>query len=647
MRTIRKNFTQVLRNTPGTSGISSLFERFWLGMRWHILRIMGPISHRGWQLRRKTACWLAAFYRIVFLRRVVFVGVTGSAGKTTTKELIAAVLSTCYKGRKNPDNRNEPGKIARTIFQVKPGDKFCVQEMAVCGRSVGVPGEPGFEQSIGMLKPQIGVVTNIGSDHISAFETVDKIAAEKGKLIAALPPKGVAILNADDEKVMDMQKRLSGRLITYGVAPEATIRAGDIHSPWPERLSFTVHYAGQSHPIQTQLCGEHWVHSVLAAIATGVAMDVPLVTIAEAIEMVPPFEGRLSPVKHPDEITFIRDDYKAPLWTVPPALDFLKRATAKRKIAVIGTLSDYRGDAAGQYVKVARQALHVADYVFFVGRWASRCLRARRHPQDEAVRAFAKVEDISEFLKKFLLPGDLVLLKGRQRLDNLVRIVEACSSWSFKPRTNESISFHGSDVSYRVHDRDQLLQPLQRLKPQQTIEVVVGLGNPGEQYWDTRHNVGQRVVDMIANSTEVEWVHEDDEAMVARIGRPGKIVYLIKSLTKINYTGQMLSSLAQRFGFGPSDCILIYDDIDLALGEVRFRSRGSAGGHNGVRSIIGTFQSEDFRRIKIGIGRPEHKGQVTEYVLGRFSGSECPKIKQVCLKASEQILKDVVWLLPA
>lgn len=627
------NFTHAIGTFLRASGIRTLFDKLWPSIRWRMWRMISPIYNRRWEI----FCWLATCYRTVLLRRVVFIGVTGSCGKTTTKEIAAAVLSSKYKGRRNFGNNNFPLGVAKTIFHVRPWDKFCIQEV-----SVGVSGEPALEESIRMVKPRIGVVTNIGADHLSAFGTMEHIAAEKGKLIAALPPtSGTAILNADDEHVIAMRGRFTGQLITFGLAPVATIRAENISCNWPERLSFTIHYAGQSLSVQTQLCGTHWVHSVLAAIAVGIAMGLPLATAVQAAQMTPPFRGRLSPVMHPDGITFMRDDIKAPLWTIPPALDFLKQARAKRKIAVIGTLSDYQGDAAGQYVKVARQALEVADYVFFVGRWASRCLRARRHPQDDAVRAFSKVEDVSQFLQKFLEPGDLVLLKGRLGIDNLEKIINACSSTSLKRRTSNSITHpnlnHPDTEESQIDSFPSSLSYLPTADLEQPFEVVVGLGNPGEQYQNTRHNVGQRVVDLIANADEAEWVH-GDQAMVAQIERQGKTVYLVKTLTKVNNTGQVLLQLADQIGFRPSQCILVYDDLDLALGDVRLRTKGSAGGHNGVRSIIDTFQNENFRRIKIGIGRPERKDQITEYVLQEFTPSERSTIEQVYIEAAERIL---------
>ncbi len=136
------------------------------------------------------------------------------------------------------------------------------------------------------------------------------------------------MLNADDPRVLEMRNRCVGRVITYGLSPAAMMRA----SAWPQRLSFTALYEGQTIDVATQLCGTHWVPNVLAALVVGTVLGIPLTTAAAAIARVPPVDGRMCPVTTPEGITFIRDDQKAPLWTIPASLEFLRQATAKRKV---------------------------------------------------------------------------------------------------------------------------------------------------------------------------------------------------------------------------------------------------------------------------------------------------------------------------
>jgi UDP-N-acetylmuramoyl-tripeptide--D-alanyl-D-alanine ligase len=562
------------------------------------------VRWRSTVVNRRIALWLAPLYRAQ-LRRVVFIGVTGSCGKSTTKELIAAVLSSQLKGYKNPGTHNTPHYIGTWILRVKPNDEFCVLEIAAAKRGERIP----LERPLNLVKPRIGVVTNIGSDHISAFGSMEAIAAEKGKLIAALPSDGIAILNADDPNVLAMRSRCAGRVITYGLAPEAMVRAENVNAAWPERLSFTVWFDGQSHAVHTQLPGAHLVHCVLAAVAVGLAMGLPLTVAVQAISTVPPFPRRMSPVIREDGVTFIQDDAKAPLWSIPAVLDFMKAASAGRKIVVIGTISDYTGNSDRTYVSVARQALAAADQVVFVGSRASKSLKARRHPGDDALQAFPSVEAAGAQLRESFRPGDLVLLKGVDH-DHLEALIAARSTGKARagaPLTGPS------------------------------IQVVVGLGNPGTQYQDTPHNVGQTVLDLLARSLQAEWVR-DEQAMIARIESQGRIVYLIKPLTYVNVTGPVLSQLARRLNFAAGQCVLVHDDMDLPLGALRVRMKGGDGGHRGVGSIQRAFGSDAFRRVKIGVGRPEQTRRAADHVLATFAPPKMPVIERACTEAAQRIL---------
>jgi UDP-N-acetylmuramoyl-tripeptide--D-alanyl-D-alanine ligase len=379
----------------------------------------------------------------LLLRRTVFIGVTGSCGKTTTKELIAAVLAARFRGRKSLSSKNLPRQLARTVFSVRPWDDYCVVEIAAAFRGERIP----LQAPLKLVQPQIGVVTNIETDHLNAFGTVEAIAAEKGKLIAALPPHGTAILNVDDERVRAMQTRGAARVFTCGVAPDAMLRAENISASWPERLSFTAIYEGQSYVVRTQLCGAHWVPSVLAALAVGLAMAVPLATAIEAIHKVPPFQRRMSPLSHPDGVAFVVDNYKAPLWSIPSTLRFMREASAGRKILVVGTISDYRGDHGRIYANVAREALNVADRVIFVGPRARKSLRARSQPQDEALQAFDNIEAACPYVHDLLRPGDLVLLKdsGHERLDKLI----ATRTWDKDGQQDATTASHQASRSLR------------------------------------------------------------------------------------------------------------------------------------------------------------------------------------------------------
>ena len=167
--------------------------------------------------------------------------------------------------------------------------------------------------------------------------------------------------------------------------------------------------------------------------------------------------------------------------------------------------------------------------------------------------------------------------------------------------------------------------------------VVVGLGNPGPEYQNTRHNVGQRVLDVLAKTVRGSW-RRDGATIVARGRWRGDVVRLVKPLSFMNESGPVVAKALRRAEAGPADLILVYDDIDMELGKVRTRLKGSAGGHNGVKSIIETLGTDAIRRVKIGIGRPEHKAHVPDHVLTTFEPDEEEIVAAAVATAAERVL---------
>jgi UDP-N-acetylmuramyl pentapeptide synthase len=332
--------------------------------------------------------------------------------------LIGAILSSRYRGRTSRQLYNGPNHIAKTILTVLPWHHFCSHEM-------GSPAPGVMARSVRVLKPRIGVVTHIAEDHRISFRTLEATARDKGKLIEALPALGAAILNADDPRVLSMRERAEAKVITYGLSAHADVRAEAVSCAWPERLSLVVFHASDRVHVRTRLLGEHWTHAILAALATGIVLGIPLEAGARAIEAVDPVEGRMNPVLSADGVTFIQDDWKAPLWTIAGALDFMRQARARRKIVVIGTISDYSGKASRTYPAVARAARESADKVIFVGPLAHCALKARASERDDRILSFSTLHELRNFLDGYATAGDLVLLKGSRHTDHLERLVLA------------------------------------------------------------------------------------------------------------------------------------------------------------------------------------------------------------------------------
>lgn len=167
--------------------------------------------------------------------------------------------------------------------------------------------------------------------------------------------------------------------------------------------------------------------------------------------------------------------------------------------------------------------------------------------------------------------------------------------------------------------------------------VVVGLGNPGPEYRGTRHNVGQRVLDHLAHMLKRRWRREDS-TMVCTGRWRGESITLVRPLAFMNTCGPVVARALHRHGAAAADLILVYDDIDLPLGTVRVRMRGSHGGHNGVRSVIVALQTDDIRRVKVGIGRPDRKDEVPDHVLAPFAPDELPQVEAAVAAAADRVL---------
>src|SRR5665647_494584 len=648
---------------PGARPVPSTFSGIWKGVEWRLARLYSQTGHgfsriwQGieWRLRRRAwQVYSQSVYRLVFLRRpslrrTVFIGITGSAGKSTTKDLIASILESHFpRGQKGLGTMNSPEYVARLLLRTRTSDAYCVTEIALQNDDAGI------DLPIALFRSTVGVVTKIGGDHVSAFGSLDGLAAEKSKLVRALPASGIAVLNADDPRVLAMQSQFSGRTITYGMSDVAMLRGEAVSSSWPDRLAFTVKWNGQSVRVQTQLCGSHWVPVVLAALATGVALGVPLEVAAAAVGTVAPFEARMSPVQIGDGVTFIRDDWKAPFWTIAPTFDFMRQARATRKVIAMGTISDYVGDASKRYVEIARQALAVADCVLFVGPRASACLRAKRDANDPLF-AFPSLRNASTFLSGYLQPGDLVLLKGSTRTDHLERLILMRTGSVECWRAGCGRMYFCNECSLvHVASDPEPAPAISRTTPARpapaaieddasaggpTTLVVVGLGNPGDRYTGTPHNVGHCAVDILAQRLAGTWTREGELAMVARTHWQGRPVCLMKLLTLINDAGPTLLSLAQELGFNVKDCIFVHDDLDLPIGAVRLRQRGSDGGHRGVQSIIQAFQDDQFRRVKIGIGKPAAGQSVADYVLTPSPPEQLAAVDAANHAAADQVIE--------
>ena len=168
--------------------------------------------------------------------------------------------------------------------------------------------------------------------------------------------------------------------------------------------------------------------------------------------------------------------------------------------------------------------------------------------------------------------------------------------------------------------------------------LIVGLGNPGKQYDMTRHNIGFHTIDYIADKYGAKLTKLKFKAVYGEATISGEKVYLVKPQTYMNLSGDSVGEMAQFYKIPPENIIVINDDISLDVGRIRVRPKGSAGGHNGLKSIIYCLNSDTFPRVKMGVGAPKHEDyDLADFVLGRFTKEEIPVMEDAIVKAEKAV----------
>jgi len=168
--------------------------------------------------------------------------------------------------------------------------------------------------------------------------------------------------------------------------------------------------------------------------------------------------------------------------------------------------------------------------------------------------------------------------------------------------------------------------------------LIVGLGNPGKRYEKTRHNLGFMVIDKLAQDMDLDLRAGEGEYLIATSSYKSKQVILAKPLTFMNLSGQAVADLVYKLSLPLSNLLIIIDDVNLPLGTLRLRKRGSDGGHKGLRSVIYHLNTEDFPRLRLGIGSQFLRGQIVEYVLSEFEPDEMEIVKEMVNRAKDAVL---------
>jgi UDP-N-acetylmuramoyl-tripeptide--D-alanyl-D-alanine ligase len=350
------------------------------------------------------------------------VGITGSVGKSTTKEVVFEVLSQRYRTLKSPGNMNNEIGLPLTILRLSAGYERAVLEMGFY-----VPGEIALLSEI--ARPKIGVVTNIGTVHAERAGSQEAIFRGKSELVQALPEDGIAILNLDDPWVSKMAELTKAHVFFYGLDPEADLWADNVEGLGLEGIRFRLHYRHETLHVHIPMIGQHSVHTALRAAAVGLADNLTWQEIIDGLRQ-GHSQLRLTAVRSESGALMLDDTYNASPESMLAALNLLAELDG-HKVAVLGDMLEL-----GQYEKqgheiVGVRAAEVADALITIGT-LGHLIGTAAHlagMQSRNITEFENTDEAIAYLQKSLTDKDVVLVKGSHgiRMDRIVAALEVPS----------------------------------------------------------------------------------------------------------------------------------------------------------------------------------------------------------------------------
>jgi UDP-N-acetylmuramoyl-tripeptide--D-alanyl-D-alanine ligase len=344
------------------------------------------------------------------LPELTVIGLTGSSGKTTTKDLLAGLLSRLGPTVATAGSFNNELGLPHTVLRSTVDTRYLVLEM-------GARGVGHIRYLCEIAPPHVGVVVNVGVSHIGEFGSVEAIAEAKGELVEALPPAGIAVLNADDARVRAMSARTNANVVLAGESAAAAVRALDITLDERGRASYTLLYQGGATPVRLAAAGRHQVGNSLLAAAVALRLGLSPSEAADVLTGLKlASERRMDVFDRPDGVTVIDDSYNANPASMAAALRALVAIGAgRRTVAVLGYMAELGDQEQAGHEEVGRLAAELGvDRLIAVGptagaletgaaavaRWGGESVQVT--DQDAALA----------WLRTGLRPGDVVLVKG-------------------------------------------------------------------------------------------------------------------------------------------------------------------------------------------------------------------------------------------
>lgn len=374
---------------------------------------------------------LLAKYILKLFPSVTIIGVTGSVGKTTTKEMIFTVLREEFRVIKTKDNLDPIFNIPLTLLKINPFTKMVVLEM-------GVDHFGDMDKYLWLVKPSIGVVTGIYWTHTEFLKNLAGVAREKGKLLEALSPEGWAVLNWDEKRTREMAKLTKASVFFYGTDEHSNLIAKDIKSS-KNGLSFSLKQipkgrqkrassgenCSQTIKINLNIIGRHNIYCALAAASVGIINGLSFTQIKRGLEKLTPLPSRLNILASFRGSTLIDDSYNANPAAVEAALETLKDYPGRRKIAVLGEMKELGSFSQKGHRRIGKRVAQLGiDYLLVFGQKTSFIVQEaiKGRMKKDHIWQVKTIAEIGKRLKNLLQKDDVVLLKG-SRFSHMERVI--------------------------------------------------------------------------------------------------------------------------------------------------------------------------------------------------------------------------------
>jgi UDP-N-acetylmuramoyl-tripeptide--D-alanyl-D-alanine ligase len=363
---------------------------------------------------------LASWYRIRF--KIPFIGITGSVGKTSTKDMIASVLSQKFNVLKTQGNFNNEIGLPLTIFNLD-----CFHEAAVI--EMGMSGFGEISRLTSIVKPQIAVITNIGLSHIEKLGSRQNILKAKLEILEGLAADGLVVLNGDDKLLSGMRDLLKFKTVFFGIEDGVDYQAYNIKTDGENGTRFEILIRNREYSVHVRVPGIHNVHNALAAIAVGVELGLPAESIIEGISEFTSGKMRMNIITH-GNIKIIDDVYNASPQSMYAALDVLKDIGEQRRtIAVLGDMLEMGEWAQAEHIDIGKYAAEkkincLAAVGAYSGFTVQGAVKAGMEPKN--TYSFKNTDEAINFLREYLNDGDVILVKGSRamKMEDIVSAVQ-------------------------------------------------------------------------------------------------------------------------------------------------------------------------------------------------------------------------------